>query len=401
MFTELSSSNPKRPCPICSAVDVALLFPQRFEPLAGISLTDGYDVVTCRKCGFVFADGIPSKETFDRYYANASKYEFAHQGGEQPAIELERLATLAEWIAERVPLSSRLVDAGCATGGLLVQLRQRGFTNLTGLDPSSGCVEVARTRHGLRMIQGVLGEKPPGEPPFDVLILSAVLEHIPDLQPFVRQLENWLTPCGLLVVEVPDAETFTRGFNAPYQEFSVEHINFFSSASLTNLFRFCGFAALAVRQSVCSFGPGVTGSVLTMLFRRGTEPAAPVKETMSEQGVRAYLSSCEAWVTREQELIRELVNSQQPILVWGAGTLCQRLLATTDLSRANILAFIDSNPHYHGKILRGRPVLAPAELARYPEPVLISSWAFYEEICAQIRNQLKLGNKILAIHKSA
>jgi FlaA1/EpsC-like NDP-sugar epimerase len=105
-------------------------------------------------------------------------------------------------------------------------------------------------------------------------------------------------------------------------------------------------------------------------------------------------------VTREQQLIRGLVSTQRPILVWGAGTLCQRLLATTDLSQANIQAFIDSNPHYHGKKLCGRPVLAPSELARYAEPVLISSWAFYEEICAQIRNGLKLDNEIIAIHKN-
>jgi SAM-dependent methyltransferase len=375
------------------------LFAQRFEPLAGISLMDGYDVVVCRRCGFVFADQIPPKEIFDRYYADASKYEFSHHEGQQHPWEIERLDTLAEWIGKNIPPASRVVDAGCATGELLVHLRRRGFADLTGLDPSGACVEFARRHNGLRMIQGVLGQKPAEEPPFQALILSAVLEHIPNLQPFTRSLKDWLTPDGLLVIEVPDAEHFASGFNAPFQEFSVEHINFFSSASLTNLLGTCGFSPAAVRQTICRAGPKVTSSVLTMSFRRQADNANPVPETLSETGIRTYLSACQSWVDYERQVIRELVETQRPILVWGTGTLCQRLLATTELGQANIRAFIDSNPHYHGKTLSGRPVVAPAELSRHPEPVLISSWTFYEEICGQIRQELKLQNEIIRIHQ--
>jgi SAM-dependent methyltransferase len=389
----------RRPCQICSAVERVTLFTQRFESLPGTSLLDGYDVVVCRRCGFVFADGIPPKAAFDRYYAKASKYEFSHREGHQHAWEIERLAALARWLAAKVPVSSRLLDAGCATGELLVQLRDQGFTSLTGLDPSPACVEFARRHHDMRMLQGVLAEKPADEPPFEILVLSAVLEHIPDLPPFVQQLQNWVTPQGLLVIEVPDAEHFARALNAPFQEFSVEHVNFFSSASLTNLLGTCGFSPIALRQTVCPAGPKVTGAALTMLFRRQAQTTSPVPETISQSGVRAYIAACQSWVEYERQVVRELVDSQRPILVWGTGTLCQRLLATTELGRANIRAFIDSNPHYHGKTICSRVVVGPAELARYPEPVLISSWAFYEEICTQIRQELKLPNEIIRIHK--
>jgi SAM-dependent methyltransferase len=391
---------PTRPCPICEAKTREVLFNQRFEPIPGLMLTDGYDVVVCGECGFVFADKIPPKEVFDRYYSEASKYEFSHQGGQQHAAEVERLAKLAKWIAGKVPTTARLVDAGCATGELLVQLRRQGFTQLTGLDPSHACVEFARSRHGLRVIQGVLGRHEVDELPFEALILSAVLEHIPDLLPFVQQLESWLLPQGLLVVEVPDAERFSNTVNAPFQEFSVEHVNFFSSASLTNLMGKSGFIHLATRQEAVSAGAGLVGCVLTMLFQRVGQSSVPTRETVSEHGIRAYLSACQEWMDHEQQLISELVESQEPVLIWGTGTLCQRLLATTRLSQANISAFIDSNPHYQGKVLAGRRIIAPAELTDYREPVLISSWTFFEEIRAQIRQDLKLNNKIIRIHGS-
>ena len=73
----------KRPCPICSNSQRELLFCQRFESIKDVSLIDGYEVVVCRNCGLVFADGIPSKEVFNRYYLEASKYEFSHRGGKQ------------------------------------------------------------------------------------------------------------------------------------------------------------------------------------------------------------------------------------------------------------------------------------------------------------------------------
>jgi SAM-dependent methyltransferase len=389
----------QRLCPICSSSQRELLFAQHFESIKGVSLIDGYEVVVCGNCGLVFAGGIPSKEVFDRYYSEASKYEFSHRGGKQNDSELQRLAGLADWMATQVPLESRLLDAGCATGELLAALRARGFTCLTGLDPSESCVQYARDTHGLRMLQGVLGNKPESEQPFDVLVLSAVLEHIPDLNPFVEQLRRWLSPDGLLIVEVPDVENFAKAFNAPYQEFSVEHINFFSTSALDNLMGMHGFTRVAVRQELCYVAPNLTGPVLTMSFRWGAEPTALRRESVSEAGVRAYIEACRSRVEFETRVISELVKTQVPVLVWGVGTLCQRLLATTKLPQANIRAFIDSNPHYQGKELIGHRVISPLQLQGRSEPILISSWPFFDEIRSQIRNDLKLHNEIICIHK--
>lgn len=356
-----------------------------------------YDVVACQKCGFVFAAGIPPSEAFVRYYAEASKYEFGHAGGKQHASEVDRLRDLAEWIAGHCSRDSRLIDVGCATGELLVQLRDRGFTSLTGLDPSDTCVRYGRDQLGLQMICGVFAARLATEPARDVLVLSAVLEHIPDLHACVENIASWIVPNGQVVLEVPDAAHFADAFNAPYQEFSVEHINFFSKESLTNLMERHGFRAEATRHYICTAGAGVTGAGLTMVFRADGTRTLPQKEDASMAGLRRYLKKCESWVEHERCVIRDIVDSQEPILVWGTGTLCQRLLATTPLRDANILAFIDSNPHYQGRELHHRRVLAPSELARFKEPVLITSWAFQTEIENQIRNTLGLSNRLISL----
>lgn len=387
-------------CPLCGGRRREVMFRQQFESLGSASLMSGYDVVTCEECGFVFAAGIPPSEVFGRYYAQASKYEFSHAGGKQHVSEVARLTDLAEWIAAHCSQDARLIDVGCATGELLVRLRERGFASVTGLDPSEACVRYGRDQFGLRMISGVFVTRPESEPPYDVLVLSAVLEHVPDLHACVENMTSWIVPNGQVVLEVPDAAHFADAFNAPYQEFSVEHINFFSKESLANLMERHGFNGEATRHYICSAGAGVTGAGLTMVFRAGGSRTPPRKEYASSTGVRRYLTKCELWVEHERRVIQDLVASQEPILVWGTGTLCQRLLATTPLRDANILGFIDSNPHYQGKKLHHRPVLAPNDLARFKEPVLITSWAFQEEIENQIRCTLGLSNRLICIGAS-
>jgi len=373
------------------------MFQQRFESLGNASLMSGYDVVACQECGFVFAVGIPVAEEFRRYYAEASKYEFSHAGGRQHTYEVSRLADLARWIGGHCPRDSRLIDVGCATGELLVQLREQGFTSLTGLDPSEACVRYGSEQLGLRIIRGVLDERPENERPFDVLVLSAVLEHIPELDASIEQMASWVGPEGRVVLEVPDAAHFADAFNAPYQESSVEHINFFSAESVTNMMEKHGFRAQAERHYVCNAGAGVTGAGLTMIFQTGGISRPPRKEAASIDGVQRYLTKCTSWVEHESRVINDLVASQEPILVWGTGTLCQRLLATTTFRDANIVAFIDSNPHYQGLELHHRRILAPSELTRFTEPVLITSWAFQAEIENQIRNTMGLTNRLIGL----
>lgn len=388
---------PPRPCPTCGASARQTLFRQRFESLAKISLMQGYDVVACRRCGLAYADRIPPTESFERYYAESSKYEYSHRDGEQHAAERRRLASLASRVAQAAPATARVLDVGCSTGELLVALRAQGFSNLTGLDPSDACVRHARAKHGLQMIHQVLAARPPDVPPFEVVVLSAVLEHVPDLHGFLDFVDEWLTPDGMLVVEVPDAEAFAKSFNAPYQEFSVEHINFFSAPALDNLLGLHGYSRIATFQDLGSSGGNLTCSILTALYRGSGRRMMPIRESTSEEGVRAYLAACLARTEVEREVVANLVESQTPILIWGVGTLCQRLLANTALGKANISAFVDSNPHYQGTTLTGRPVLAPSALSGRAEPILVLSWGFFEEIRTQIRSGLALSNDIIRI----
>ena len=77
----------------------------------------------------------------------------------------------------------------------------------------------------------------PAPDTFDLIVLSAVLEHICDLQATLLHIRRMLSRDGLVFVSVPDASRFSKDDDAPFQHFSIEHVNYFSGTSLNNCSR--------------------------------------------------------------------------------------------------------------------------------------------------------------------
>jgi FlaA1/EpsC-like NDP-sugar epimerase len=64
-------------------------------------------------------------------------------------------------------------------------------------------------------------------------------------------------------------------------------------------------------------------------------------------------------LTRVTANLGELIESGRRIIIWGAGSLTMNLLSDPSFGRLNIVAFVDANPHYWNKTIRGLPILAP------------------------------------------
>jgi SAM-dependent methyltransferase len=396
-----STASQARPCAVCGSTEKTRLFQQRFTNISGGSLLTGYDVVACRHCGFCFADQLPPRAAFDVYYSELSKYERQENQGQMTDYDQRRFPVAAKLIHTYVPdLQARILDIGCSTGGLLFTLKQLGYQNLLGIDPSPLCAQVAQTQHQIRVLTGTLANLPGDIGRFDVIILGAVLEHLPDLEFAITSITPLLAEAGHLYVDVPDATTFASLPDAPYQEFSSEHINFFSPRSLVNLFQAHGFSALHSERVSIEQSPGKMGNEVKALFQVTDRRRPPLqRDDETEAALLAYIANSRRDEARLHQIIDAWVVSGQPILVWGVGTHTQRLLATSRLSQANIRAFIDSNPRYQGKQLNGIDIIAPTDLPHWPQPILISSRVFQQEIAQQIRHELKLGNDIIVLYE--
>lgn len=387
-----------RPCPVCASAGAReVLHRQRFfeGPLG-----DGYDVVVCANCGAGFADGIPGQEKLDRYYAERSKYTYAHAEGAESPYDFRRFEAIADQLEQHLPAKdARILDIGCATGGLLAVLKQRGYVGVAGSDPSPACAAAAGRLHGIEVRVATLAEHRSWVERFDAVVLVGVLEHVRDVREAVMIAAGLLKPAGVLYCAQPDVEAFGDCKNAPYQQFSTEHVNFFSCGSLVRLLGNAGLATQATWRWMVEWREGMTDSVVSGVFARG--PSAAGVDRVTGPALRRYIVR-----SREQDTVilgrlERLVQTQEPVLVWGAGTVTRRLLASTMLAQVNIIAFVDANPALQEGLLAGRPVLNPAGLATRPETILICSQVFEAEIRGMICNQLRLANPIRSLFSPA
>lgn len=393
-----------RSCEICGSNDKRTLFTQTFAGELEGALLSSYTVVACTQCGFAFADHLPPQVEFDTYYERMSKYEYEHAEGVQADFDDGRFPDAAKFIAHCTGgTEASIVDIGCSNGGLLNALKKIGFTNLLGIDPSPACAVTAKKLYGIDVLTGNLFSAHPEIPSKDVVSLGAVLEHVRDIRGALTTVRSLLKPGGLLYVEVPDVTHFSCTTDAPFQEFSVEHINYFSIQSLNNVMARMGFKTLEARTISMIQGDSTLVHVINAMFRMGDLPSdnfAPLKDETSESALRGYIDASSKVENGIHRALAPWIESGRAIMVWGVGTHTQRLLATSGLAKANISAYVDSNPRYHGKDLYGVPVISPKNLAERPEPVLISSRFFQNDIIRQIREELQLSNQLITLYEA-
>jgi len=358
----------------------------------------GYDVAVCSSCGAGYADDIPSQAEFDRYYAEMSKYEHAYRDGKVSDVDAARFSEVVDLASPHVKSGDRIVDVGCATGALLAEFKRRGFTNLQGYDPSMACCEAAKRLYGIDVAESTINGLTAHPESADLVIMTGVLEHLADVDTSLHLLKGMVAHDGMLYLEVPDASRYDEWFSAPYQFFSMEHVNFFSPQSLSNLLTRHGFSPVFVRRvkrfiGAQSVEPGIAG-----LFKLNSNSKEMVVDTETSQRLRSYIDGSAKIESNIREKIATLSDSQTPLAVWGVGTHTLRLLETSELKNANIVAFLDSNSRYHGKKLHGITIEDPCKFMRPEVPILISSQMAQEDIKDSIANKLGLKNPVVCLY---
>jgi len=145
-------------------------------------LPDAYDIVACKACGFVYADTSGSQQDYDRYYYEYSKYgdPTVATGGSQDPYDHARIEKQADRIAAQIGKDARILDIGCARGGLLLALRNRGYKFLHGVDGAPACIaQLSRYRIPATLLRLSELDRNCFDGKFDLIILSHVLVFHP------------------------------------------------------------------------------------------------------------------------------------------------------------------------------------------------------------------------------
>lgn len=398
-----SETTSLRGCPVCGGIDCEVLHTQKFVLAEGHPLSAGYNVVVCEKCGLVYADTQVSQKDYDDFYARFSKYEDAKTstGGGGSPEDARRLKEMAACIAEAIPdREARLLDFGCAGGGLLRELRDLGYSRLCGIDPSPACVQVTRNFCLAECFVGSLSSLPEGVGQFDGVLLSHVFEHVQELSEAVQSVDRLTRPGGTVYVEVPDAARYAECLLAPFQDFNTEHINHFSARSLENLFALHGWVRKGGGSKTLQAAAGMPYPAVFAFFRKSADKEADdswEKETHLRTQIAAYIRDSREMMRQIDRQIAQVLAESGEVIVWGTGQLAMKLLGETCLGQAKIAAFVDGNPINQGKVLQGSPILAPSGVISSTTPIIVTSIIHKGAIAGLIQERLGLSNPVIVL----
>jgi SAM-dependent methyltransferase len=384
-----------RNCPSCLGVPAEALHHQEFDLIAGHPLASGYDVA-CRACGFVYADTSATQEDYNEFYERMSKYSDPATGTGSGALawDAERLRDTAAMVARFLDSSeSRILDLGCAGGGLLCCLRALGFNNSIGVDPSASCVAEVKAK-GLDGVQSSIGSLTLPPRSFDCIVLSGVLEHVRDLHGALEGLVPLLKINGFLYIEVPDATAYAEYLYSPFQDFNTEHINHFSPSSLRSLVRRFGLGPVfqgrkSIRSSATSFYPDIYG-----VFQADSHGTGEDGTDDLTSRIKLYIAASRQMMSELSERLDLDLAGNSGVIVWGVGQLTMKLLKYSPLGRSKIVAFADSSPVNRGRILRQVRIVGPEDLREMPHPIVIASLLHQTEIAQQI-GSMSLDNRLI------
>jgi len=382
-----------RACPICQNYGGAeLIHTQKFTLPDNHPLPDKYDVVACDKCGFVYADTFATQETYDRYYAEMSKYDMNYTCADS-SLYVERAAWINLFIGDK---TNRIIDIGCGNGHLLLELQRLGFSDLTGLDPSEKCVSNLKNKGIFGIVNSIFEVSTNRK--YDCAILSGVLEHICDVGRIMGSIKVLLRISGLLFVCVPDASRYQYYDSAPFDYFNIEHINHFDETSLLNLGIQHQFSMIGLLKTTIKLSKTMQ-PVIFCVYENNGKSAANGK-SYSRTCVIDYVEQTNN-NTEINSAINRLIETNEEIIIWGAGNFTSRLLANTMLNKCNIVMIVDNDKHKQGTVISGRTVKHPSAIFQMEKmsTILIGATVFCDEIVSEIKG-MGLNNKLMTLKKN-
>lgn len=201
----------------------------------------GFSLCRCGECSHLYVSPRLAPEVRVRMLRELGETE-----ADDPFLAAQRLHAepICQLLHARAP-GPRLLDFGFGHGHLMRVARAYGF-EVYGLDGSGSNVDRLRAEFGARLATATAGLDELPWDAFDVIVMSHVLEHLPDPRGVLAEIAGKLNDGGLIYVSVPDMGSLQfRIFGKAWEPVEpIAHLQYFTEESLTRLLAASGFEGL-------------------------------------------------------------------------------------------------------------------------------------------------------------
>jgi hypothetical protein len=315
----------------------------------------GGSLQVCRSCGLIQAntDDVWKNECGEIYASYESNYQ---SGGVDQAIfdpqtgaAVQRSEKLLLELCRRelVPVTGRLVDVGCGSGGFL-----RACSNHLPEWDLFGLESATKYEKEVRGIRGVRDFFPVGfedlEGKYDLITLLHVFEHLDAPSAAYKVLQEALDKKGLIFIQVPSCEA------NPFELLVADHASHFTANQVVRMLQ--SMKAPILSDTNCDWIPKEISIVAGM-----SEHGAKLIRSAGE--IEAIIKLVEkqlAWLERVASGAERLVKSGAPFGIFGTSIAANWL--TGVVGEDAIAFYVDEDPGRTGRAHFGKPILAPTQV---------------------------------------
>jgi len=212
---------------------------------------EAFTIAECPQCQAWFTSPRPDEKSIGAYYAS-DKYISHTNAGLSLQDRLYQLVRRRALRNKRKLIAhyrsgGKLLDVGCGTGQFLGHMKAHGYL-VTGMEPDTGARQNAIADHAIEVLPSISGTV--SEERFQVVTMWHVLEHVPDLRATFKRLYALLAVGGLLVIAVPDRESWdAEHYGTDWAAWDVpRHLSHFRRKDLRTLFHEHGFELVEIRR---------------------------------------------------------------------------------------------------------------------------------------------------------
>lgn len=220
----------------------------------------GYAVLHCDQCGLLSLDFKDNYYNFlSSYYqkgyftGNKSFRAYANYKDDKENIIKNARKLLAH--SKNHVFGNRLLDVGCAMGFFMEEAQAQGFVPF-GIEVSDYAARVAQKKFRDKIFVGPvekyvsLHSKKHDVQPFDMMILSDIIEHLQNPREVLRDLRSLLEPRGVVVLQTGDVDSLWAKMLGKNWHFFAppQHLYFFSKKTLTELLSQAGYRVIRVEK---------------------------------------------------------------------------------------------------------------------------------------------------------
>ncbi|WP_254431162.1 class I SAM-dependent methyltransferase [Achromobacter ruhlandii] len=246
-----------RDCPICGASSSEARIFQKEDidesRISGFSYASRkepeymcHQLVQCPVCDLVYVSSPPAQEELAQAY-HVADYDSSEEAADAAQAYIKAMGPILDRLARR----DSVLEIGSGTGVLLDLLKNRGFSELIGVEPSSAAINAAPEHRRGWLREGIFQEDDFEPASFDLICCFMTMDHVQDPMATAQSAARLLRPGGAFVTVTHDYRSFVnRAMGKRSPIIDIEHMQLFSQTSIRELMQRCGFGNISVSPFV-------------------------------------------------------------------------------------------------------------------------------------------------------